>query len=121
MEMLATNAGQAVKDEHVRVFQRTDKGTIAQVFFALGLSEETPPPRSWDNVFVMLGHRDRLVAPGPTLHLLEEMGLNSWNIQVVLGDHYFFSISQQSRRLHTYNRDQVLHHILRLHQEQRGL
>jgi pimeloyl-ACP methyl ester carboxylesterase len=119
MELLAANASQAVKDEHTRVFQKTDKGTIAQVFFALGLAEETPPPRDWNNVFVMLGHKDRLVALGPTLDLLEDMGLNSWNVQVVLGDHYFFSVGQHSRRLHSFNRGEVLRHILRLHEEQR--
>lgn len=118
MELLAANASQAVKREHKRVFQRTAKGTIAQTFFALGLAEETPPARDWSNVFVMLGHSDRLVAVSPTLDLLESMGLNSWNIQVVLGDHYFFSISQQSRRIHGFNRAEVLRHILRLHEEQ---
>jgi pimeloyl-ACP methyl ester carboxylesterase len=119
MEILASSASQAVKKQHARVFSRTMKGTIAQTFFALGLAEETPPLRDWNNLFVMLGHKDRLVALGPTLELLESMGLNSWNIQVVLGDHYFFSVGQRSRRLHTFNRAEVLRHILRLHYEQR--
>jgi len=119
MKLLAHNASRAVKKEHARIFQQTAKGTIAQTFFALGLAEETPPPRDWRNVFVMLGHKDRLVALGPTLDLLESMGLQSWNIQVMLGDHYFFSVSQQSRRLHAFNRDEVVRHILRLHDEQR--
>jgi pimeloyl-ACP methyl ester carboxylesterase len=119
MELLAANASQAVKKEHARIFQRTDKGTIAQTFFALGLAEETPPPRNWDNVFVMLAHKDRLVALGPTLDLLESIGLTSQNLQVVMGDHYFFSVSQQSRRLHTFNRSEMLRHILRLHDERR--
>jgi hypothetical protein len=119
MELLAAGASQAVKKEHDRIFQWTSKGTIAQTFFALGLAEEMPPPRPWDNVFVMLAHRDRLVGLGPTLDFLEQMGLTSQNIQVVLGDHYFFSVSQQSRRLHTFNRAELLHHILRLHDERR--
>lgn len=119
MELLAANASQAVKKEHARVFQRTAKGTIAQTFYALGLAEETPPSRDWSNVFVMLAHKDRLVALGPTLELLESMGLTSQHIQVMMGDHYFFSISQQSQRLHAYNRAEVLRHILRLHNEQR--
>jgi hypothetical protein len=66
-----------------------------------------------------LAHRDRLVGLGPTLDFLEQMGLTSQNIQVVLGDHYFFSVSQQSRRLHTFNRAELLRHILRLHEERR--
>lgn len=119
IELLGTNASRAVKNEHTRIFQQTAKGTLAQTFFALGLAEETPPPRNWDNVYVMLGHKDRLVALGPTLDLLENMGLTHHNFRVVLGDHYFFSVGRQSRRLHSLNRAEVLHHILRLHAEQR--
>lgn len=118
-EILATQASRAVKQEHQRIFEGTHKGTLAQTFFALGLAEETPLARDWANVFVMLGHKDRLVALGPTLNLLEEMGLTSQNIQVVIGDHYFFSVNQQSRKQHGINRTQVLDHILRLHEKVR--
>jgi pimeloyl-ACP methyl ester carboxylesterase len=120
MDLLAAGASRVVKKEHDRIFRDTPKGTIAQTFFALGLAEETPPERPWDNVFVMLAHRDRLVGLGPTLDLLEEMGLTSQHIQVVLGDHYFFSVGQSSRRLHALNRAEVLRHILRLHDERRA-
>lgn len=121
MELLAAGASQVVKKEHDRVFRDTPKGTIAQTFFALGLAEEKPPERKWDNVFVMLANRDRLVGLGPTLDLLEEMGMGSQHIQVVLGDHYFFSVSQASRRLHAFNKAEVLRHILRLHDDRRAL
>ena len=117
IELLASNASRFVKKEHVRIFERTAKGTLARTFFALGLAAETPPPRDYCNTYVMLGHKDRLVALGPTLDLMESMGLSSQNIQVMLGDHYFFSISQQSRRLHAFNRAELLRHILRLHDE----
>jgi hypothetical protein len=119
IELLATNASQAVKKEHARIFKQTAKGTLAQTFFALGLAEERPPARDWSNVFVMLAHRDRLVALRPTLDLLEEMGLTSCHIQIVMGDHYFFSVSRQSWRLHAFNRAELLRHILRLHDERR--
>jgi hypothetical protein len=119
MEVLAANASQAVKKEHARIFQRTPKGTIARTFYALGLAEETPPARNWNDVFVMLAHKDRLVALSPTLDLLESMGLTSQNIQVMMGDHYFFSVSQQSRKFHAFNRAELLRHILRLHAEKR--
>jgi hypothetical protein len=119
IELLAANASQAVKKEHTRIFQRTAKGTLAQTFFALGLAEETPPVREWNRVLVMLAHKDRLVALGPTLDLLENMGLTSNNIRVVLGDHYFFSVSRQSQRLHAFNRQELLRHIVRLHGEKR--
>jgi len=115
IEILAANASRFVKKEHARIFERTAKGTLARTFFALGLAAETPPSRDHCNTYVMLGHKDRLVALGPTLNLMEDMGLTSQNIQVMLGDHYFFSISQQSRRLHAFNRTDLLHHILRLH------
>ncbi len=116
MEILASNASRAVKKEHRKVFKQAAKGTIAQTFYALGLAEETPPQRDWENLYVMLGHDDRLVALSPTLNLLADMGLKSCNLQVMLGDHYFFSISQQSRRLHGPNRDEVVRHVLRLHE-----
>jgi pimeloyl-ACP methyl ester carboxylesterase len=119
MEVLAANASRVVKKEHARMFQKVAKGTIAQTFFALGLAEQDPLERRWDNVFVMLGHSDRLVALSPTLDLLATMGLQSWNIQVLLGDHYFFSVSRHSRKLHGFNRAEVLRHILRLHEERR--
>ena len=117
MELLAAGASRAVKKEHDRIFRDTPKGTIAQTFFGLGLAEEKPALRKWDDVLVMLAHRDRLVALGPTLDLLEDMGLTSQSIQVVIGDHYFFSVSRGSRRLHAINRAEVLRHILRLHDE----
>jgi hypothetical protein len=120
MEILAGDASRAVKKEHDRIFRDTPKGTIAQTFFALGLAEETPLSRKWDHIFVVLAHRDRLVALGPTLDLMQDMGLTSQNIQVVLGDHYFFSVSQGSRRLHAFNRAEVLRHILRLHDQRRA-
>lgn len=120
MEMLAANAGKAVKKEHARIFKRTPKGTISRTFYALGMAEETPCSGSWNDLFVMLGHKDRLVALGPTLDLLESMGLTSENIRVMMGDHYFFSISQQSRRLHGFNRSELLHHILHLHEQNRA-
>jgi pimeloyl-ACP methyl ester carboxylesterase len=120
MDLLAGGASQAVKEEHDRVFRGTAKGTLAQTFFALGLAEEKPPSRTWENVFVMLAHKDRLVDLGSSLDLLERMGLTSQNIQVMMGDHYFFSISQASRRLNAFNRAEVLRHILRLHAACRG-
>lgn len=119
IDLLATNAGQAVKKEHARIFRQTAKGTLAQTFFALGLAQDRPAPCDWENMFVMLAHKDRLVALGPTLDFLESMGLTSRNIRVVLGDHYFFSVSRQSRRLHAFNREELVRHILRLHEKQR--
>jgi hypothetical protein len=50
------------------------------------------------------------------LDLLEELGFASGQLRVVLGDHYFFSVSNESRRLHLRNRKIVVEEILALHE-----
>jgi hypothetical protein len=114
---LIGDASKAVKDEHLRVFENTSKGVLAQTFFAMG---EIPNPvrrQQWPHFRIVLGHRDRLVGVSPMLLLLEELGFSSHEISVVLGDHYLFSVGQQSRRLHTVNRQIVVDQILALHEE----
>lgn len=50
------------------------------------------------------------------LKLLEELGFTSDQVRVMLGDHYLFSVSNQSRRLHLRNRELVIEEILALHE-----
>jgi hypothetical protein len=50
------------------------------------------------------------------LGLLEDLGFRSEDIRVVLGDHYLFSASRQTRRSHGENRDILLEEILQLHE-----
>lgn len=116
VQMLIGEASQAVKAEHVRIFNETPKGVLAQTFFAMGTKPNPVKPRRWQYFHVVLGHKDRLVGVKPMLDLLEELGLTSDQVRVVLGDHYLFSVSNQSRRLHLRNREVVVEEILALHE-----
>jgi pimeloyl-ACP methyl ester carboxylesterase len=109
-------ASQAVKDEHVRMFEGTPKGVLAQTFFAMGSVPRQVRPRRWRHFRVVLGHNDLLVGVKPMLDLLEELGFTSAQVRVVLGDHYLFSVSNQSRRLHSRNREIVVEEILARHE-----
>ncbi len=113
---LIGGASKAVKVEHLRIFEKTNKGTLAQTFYALGQAEEPHRRRQWKNFRVILGHQDRLVGVAPMLNLLEDLGFRSENIRVVLGDHYLFSASSKTRRGHGENRDILLEEILQLHE-----
>jgi len=119
VEMLIEGASRKVKGEHRRVFAKTAKGTLAQTFYALGVTEEPVQRTTWDNFRVILGHRDRLVGIAPMLELLESLGLGSDNIRVVLGDHYFFSHGKSSPREHARNREILLEEILNLYERVR--
>lgn len=119
VEALIEGASRPVKREHRRVFANTPKGTLAQTFYALGVTEEKVQRTTWDNFRVILGHRDRLVGIAPMLELLESLGLGSDNIRVTLGDHYFFSYGKGSPREHARNREILLEEILTLYEQVR--
>jgi pimeloyl-ACP methyl ester carboxylesterase len=114
IEPLIGGASTANKRLHVEVFARTSNGTLAQTFYAMGMAEREPERVDWDNFKVVLGHNDRMVGMGPMLSLLEELGLNSTNIRVVFGDHYFFSAGRDSPPNHAQNREIVVQEILDL-------
>lgn len=116
IEGLVREASRLVKKEHLRIFARTSKGTLAQTFYALSLPQPIPR-RSWQHVRVILGHKDRLVGLKAILELLEQHGLSSENIRVVFGDHYFFSVGRLSPRQHLTNRAIVVREILDLYRE----
>lgn len=116
VKVLIGAASRAVKAEHVRVFNGTPKGVLAQTFFAMGAIPRPVKPRRWRHFQVVLGHKDRLVGVKPMLGLLEELGFASDQVRVMLGDHYLFSVSNQSRRLHLRNREIVVEEILALHE-----
>jgi len=115
VEMLIGEASRAVKAEHKRLFNATPNGVLAQTFFAMGAVPRQVKPHHWRRFRVLLGHKDRLVGVKPMLDLLEELGFTSDQLRVVLGDHYLFSVSNQSRRLHLLNREIVIEEILALH------
>jgi pimeloyl-ACP methyl ester carboxylesterase len=116
VEILIGEASQAVKDEHTRMFNVTPNGVLAQTFFAMGAVPRQVKPRRWTHFRVVVGHKDRLVGIKPMLDLLEELGFTSDQLRTVLGDHYLFSVSNQSRRLHLPNREIVVDEILALHE-----
>jgi pimeloyl-ACP methyl ester carboxylesterase len=116
VEMLIGDASRAVKAEHTRVFNATPNGVLAQTFFAMGAVPQEVKPRRWCRFHVILGHKDRLVGVKPMLDLLEALDLSSDQLRVVLGDHYLFSVSNQSRRLHVPNREVVIRETLGLHE-----
>jgi pimeloyl-ACP methyl ester carboxylesterase len=116
VEMLIGAASRAVKAEHVRMFNETPKGVLAQTFFAMGATPHQVKPRRWRHFRVVLGHKDRLVGVNSMLDLLEELGFASDQLRVVLGDHYCFSVSNESRRLHLRNREILIDEILAMHE-----
>ena len=116
VEMLIGASSRAVKAEHVRMFNGTPKGVLAQTFFAMGATPHQVKPRRWGHFHAVLGHKDRLVGVKPMLDLLEDLGFTSDQVRVVLGDHYYFSVSNQSRRLHLGNRDILVEEILAMHE-----
>lgn len=108
---LIPGASQAVRAEHERIFKRTSKVTLANTFYAMGQAKSPVHGPDWQRFRVVLGHSDRLVGVGPMLTSLADLGFSSRQIRVVLGDHYFFSISRESQRLHRENKDIVLEEI----------
>jgi pimeloyl-ACP methyl ester carboxylesterase len=117
IDALIGNASRAVKKEHLRVFKNTPKGVVAQTLYAMGAVPNPVRPRRWNHFRVILGHKDRLVGVEAMLLILEELGFTSNDLRVVLGDHYLFSVGQQSRRLHSANRELLVEEILRLHEQ----
>ena len=116
VEMLIGEASQAAKDEHTRIFNATPNGVLAQTLFAMGAIPREARAHNWKHFQVVLGHKDRLVGIKPMLDLLEDLGFTSDQVRVVLGDHYLFSASNQSRRLHLPNRKIVIQKILDLYE-----
>jgi len=116
VKMLIGASSRAVKAEHVRIFNATSNGVLAQTLFAMGAIPRQVKPHRWRHFHVVLGHKDRLVGVKPMLELLEKLGFTTDQVRVVLGDHYLFSVSNQSRRLHLRNREIMVEEILALHE-----
>ncbi len=114
VKQLISGASKAVQAEHGRIFKRTDKSTLAHTFFAMGQAKRPPQVKDWGRFKVILGHEDRLVGLTPMLGLLTDLGFNSRQLRVVLGDHYFFSVGRHSRDLHREGREIALEEICAL-------
>ena len=96
------------------MFKASAKETLSYSFYAMGRAKLPSRGKKWQDFKVLLGHEDRLVGLSPMLTLLEEMGFSSRQVQAVLGDHYFFSVGQHSRKLHQESREITLEEICKM-------
>jgi len=116
IDALAGGASDFVRAEHQRIFRETPEGVIAQTFAAMGLLNAELMREDWPHFHVFLAHRDRLVGLQPTLELLEELSFSPSQIQIALGDHYFFSIGKDAK-MHGLNRELLIKDILEMHRD----
>jgi len=117
VENLLRGTNQTTQTESLQVFESTPTGTLAQTFYAIGARRRGLETRQWPNFQVILGHDDHLIQVSAMLDFLDELGFAPDQIQVVMGDHYLFSVSDQNRRLHMRNREILLGEILYLHEQ----
>jgi hypothetical protein len=114
IDILGPGASGPVKAEHLRVYNETPFGTLAQTIYALGSAPPPPERNDWNRFKVALGHKDRIVNLGASLSLLEKFGFGPAQIRVTLGDHYFFSHGEGSPHTHYLNRRVVENDLLEL-------
>lgn len=115
VEKLLGAVSEMARAEHLRVFETTPKGTLAQTFYAMGAGLGQITAKNWGNFYVILGHDDRMINVSKMLDLLDGFGLAAHQVQVVSGEHCLFSTSDESR-VHLRNRETVLGEILYLHE-----
>jgi hypothetical protein len=116
LDNLVGAVGSRIRAEHLRVFQKTPKGTLAQTLYAIGATRGRLTVKGWRHFRVILAHDDRMVNVSRMLRLLDDLGFAPNQFQVVWGDHYLFSGSDENRRLHLGNRETILGDILHLHE-----
>lgn len=116
VQSFTADASKATQAEHLRIFEATSRGTLAQTFYAMGLVCCEFQARRWPNFRVIVAHDDQMLNVSQVLRLLDELGFASNQVQVVWGDHYLFSVSGRSRQIHLRNRELVLGEILHLHE-----
>lgn len=116
VEALLGGADEATCTGHLRIFEATPRGTLAQTFSAMTVSLAEPQVTNWCNFRVILAHDDRMLNVSRMLRLLDDLGLAPNQIQVVSGDHYLFSVNEHNRRVHIRNREIVLGEVLYLHE-----
>jgi pimeloyl-ACP methyl ester carboxylesterase len=117
IEVLAAGASQAVIREHHRIFKSTPRSVTARTLAAMGTIKEHPQSSAWDDMHVILGHRDLLVGPIEMMDLLQELDFPVAQIRVVMGTHYLFSLGNEMRKVHVQNRQLVLKDIMMLHEQ----
>jgi pimeloyl-ACP methyl ester carboxylesterase len=105
-------ASPQVKNEHLRIFNQTPFGTLAQTLYALGSTAPLPEHTDWARYKVALGKKDMLVSANNVLNLLSSLKFKSSQIRVTPGDHYFFSYGKGSPINHQLNRQAVFDDLL---------
>jgi pimeloyl-ACP methyl ester carboxylesterase len=116
VDKLLGAASETSRVEHMRVFETTPKGTLAQTFYALGATAEEVRAKRWRNFRVILARDDQLLDVSQMLRLLDDLGFAPDQIQVVRGDHFFYSTSDEDHQTYLRNREIVLGDILHLHE-----
>lgn len=114
LRVLASGASERVMAEHIRVFRNTPEGTIGQTFAAMGVLEADLLQDNWPFFRAFLAREDRLVGVEQTAELLDSINLTRDQIQIVDGDHYFFSAGRRFPA-HRYNREAVTAAIFVMH------
>jgi len=112
IDLLGTGASPVVKNEHLRIYNQTPFGVIAQTLYVLGTATTWPQRNDWSHFRIALGHRDRMVGLNSMLDLLEELDFHSHQIRINFGDHYFFSYGPGSPLSHKKNRQMLLKDLL---------
>jgi len=112
IDILGPGASQPVKTEHLRIYDKTPFGTLAQTLHVLGSSAPPPPRASWRRYNVALGHKDRIVKLESTLSLLETLNFRPEQLHLTFGDHYFFSYGPGSPTSHEHNQQMIQKHLL---------
>jgi pimeloyl-ACP methyl ester carboxylesterase len=116
LDRLLGSVNETTRSEHLRIFESTPKGTLAQTFYAMGMSQQPLMIQNWHDFKVILGDNDRLLNVSDMLRLLDDMGLAPHQVRVTRGDHYLFSATDVNHRLQRRNREIVLGEILYLHE-----
>jgi pimeloyl-ACP methyl ester carboxylesterase len=120
IDIMGNGASLDVKNEHLRIYNKTPFGTIAQTMYVLGVLHAPPQRNDWARFRVSLGHRDRVVGLDNMLNLLQDLGFQSRQITVALGDHYFFSYGPGSPQSHQDNRQTLLDELVDFCQQLAG-
>lgn len=114
LELLGA-VNEMTKVEHLRIFENTPRGILAQTFYSMGVTLGELEKANRHNFHVILAHDDRMLKVGKMLGLLDDLGLAPHQVQVVSGDHYLYSASDENRH-HLRNREILLGEILYLHE-----
>jgi len=116
LENLLGSASEVTRAAHLRIFESTPRGTLAQTFYAMSGALAELDVKRWSNFRVVLAHDDQVLNVSRMLRLLDDLGLFANQIQVVKGDHYLLSVGNEHRRISRRNREIVLGEILYLHE-----